>query len=383
MRRRGFGEHSQIATTGTPARTSWRSRRLVLAVTIAVLLVASGCSAPSDDQLATQTTISGVFLADSTSGDPIVLKQDAVPILASVVTNVSDEPVTVEDVRLRGKLLELTFLHYNTAVGLDLAPGESDTIRFPFDFFDLDEQARGLLAAELTFHGNNAELLSTERGVLDVRGNALSTMGWFSLLVAATAFLSLAFAFYAVARGRQSFNRGARGLRLAVSGAALGLAMAIASHFLSIAVLSRLTWIALIAVGALVGFAIGYLLPNPPESPAPDRLGDDPDRGADDRPRRDVDLVTAGASSGGVAESPRIIRGGAAITTVTGTAAVAAARSEGESPSTPDERRQRATRPGGTGEADPDERRKRATAIDDDTDRDDSEPDDDPNRTVT
>ena len=67
---------------------------------------------------------------------------------------------------------------------VDLQPGETRTLAVPLDFFDLEEQAHGYLRAWLRLYDDSDRArVANEEFVLDIRGNSISTMTVFALLL--------------------------------------------------------------------------------------------------------------------------------------------------------------------------------------------------------
>jgi hypothetical protein len=240
------------------------ARARLTAIIIGFALVLSACGADDPDAvLDVDAAIDGVPIADSGPGDPQRLDPAVESVLSMTITNVSDADVEVGHVRLEGEMLGLTFLTYDTRVPLGLAPGETRELAVPLDFFDLESQAGGYLRSWVRLYADDADRtrLSSDEFVLDVRGDTLSTMSIFAILLALVTGLSMAHNLWALRRGTLPPNRFIRGMRLAVTGLGLGLLLSVAFSVLRIFPLPTSGWIPLTLLPAAIGFAVGYLLP--------------------------------------------------------------------------------------------------------------------------
>ncbi len=242
---------------------------------IAVVALIFALAACGDDESATQldveATIDGVSIADATATDPLALDPRTESELELTVTNPSDATVTVGHARLEGEMLGLTFLTYDTRLLLELGPGETRTLAVPLDFFDLEEQAHGYLRTWLRLYDESDRArVANEEFVLDIRGNGISTMTVFAILLFAVTAASLAHNLWALRRNRLPQNRFARGARFAVTGLGVGLLLTVAFSVLRIFPLPTAGWIPLTILPAAIGFALGYLSPGAADADAED-----------------------------------------------------------------------------------------------------------------
>lgn len=255
-------------------------------VVVALVFALAACA---EDEAAVQlevgATIDGVSIDDATSTDPLALDPRVESELELTVTNPGDTPVTVGHARLEGEMLGLTFLTYDTRLLLELGPGETRTLAVPLDFFDLEEQAHGYLRTWLRLYDDTDRTrVANEEFVLDIRGNAFSTMTVFALLLLLVTAASAAHNLWSLRRNQLPPNRFARGARFAVTGLGVGLLLSVAFSVLRVFPLPASGWIPLTLLPTIVGFALGYLSPGAAD---PDAEDDD-----DDAFALDEDLAT-------------------------------------------------------------------------------------------
>ncbi len=232
----------------------------MLALTISI----AGCSTRSNQELiAFDALLAGQPVQDSSPSEPIELRHEEITELTLLMLNTSDQPVTVSHVRLEGELLGLIFLTYDTGIDVTIEPGQERVVRFPIDFFDLEGQAHGLMRGQLTLYDADRTTLGAQPLVVDGRGNLTSTMMVFNLVLALFAVVSLGWNLHRVSLGRVPENRALRGLRFVHTGVAVGLTLAAASSTLRIWPLSTPWWLAVTAIGGVIGFVLGFLSPGP------------------------------------------------------------------------------------------------------------------------
>lgn len=238
-----------------------RSKRCLAAV-IGLFLLA-GCAQGSGGEAVDFTaSLNGTDISTSTPGDPIPLLDDESAELQLSMTNVSDEPVTVNYVRFEGEVLDMIFLTYDTAVRVDLEPGESTNLPpILLDFFDLGGQASGFLRGHVQLFDEERETLGSEAMFLDARGGgSLATLTLFNLLLLGATLLGLGWNLLRLSQRRLPANRFVRGLRVMAVGAGAGLTLAVAFSTLRLWPLPTLTWILFTVIGGLIGYGVGMLL---------------------------------------------------------------------------------------------------------------------------
>ena len=240
------------------------ARGRVLAGLILVLaMAATGCAQGGGGESVDFTAVlNGTDLADSEPGDPIKLAGDEPARLELSMQNVSDDPVTVRYVRFEGEVLDMIFLTYDTAVSIDLAPGETASVPpVLLDFYDLGGQASGYLRGHVSLYDGDREKLGSEAAFLDASGDGFSTLSLFNLLLLVATVAGAAWNLLRLAQRKLPSNRMVRALRFLAVGAGAGLTLAVAFSTLRIYPLGTLAWVLFTAIGAIIGYAIGFVLP--------------------------------------------------------------------------------------------------------------------------
>lgn len=232
----------------------------VLAAALALLVLAA---TPAAAEVGVEATIAGRDVDTADSARPIRLEPRTEIPLEVTLHNTGDEPVDVRYVRLEGEALGLTFLTYDLGIRLRLAPGETQTVEAPLDFFDLDSQATGYLGTSLRVYDTERRVLAHEDFVVDVRGKATSTLGLFAIAVLFIAALSVAVLAANTVRRRLPPNRFVRGLQFAIAGAAIGLTLALGVSIMRLAFVDVEAWVPLVFAPTAIGFALGYIAPGP------------------------------------------------------------------------------------------------------------------------
>jgi hypothetical protein len=240
-------------------------RLLALLVGTLVLLALAGspAAAQSGPRLEIDASIAGVDITTADSDNPIPLDPTAQIPVQLTVRNVGDQAETLRHVRLEGKALGLTFLTYDLGLRATLAPGESTSLDTALDFFDLESQATGYLGTALRIYDPDGHLIGEERFVVDVRGNATSTLGLFAMIVFGLAIFSSAVLVLNTVRRRLPPNRFVRGLQFAVAGSAIGVTLSLGVSILRIAFADVEAWAPLVFIPTVVAFAVGYVAPGP------------------------------------------------------------------------------------------------------------------------
>ena len=237
---------------------------------IVAAVSASGCASRHEaGPLEVTGELANRNLTSGTTESPIELRPDQVTDLSLTLTNTTAEPVTVGHVRLEGELLDLIFLTYDTGVHAEIGPGQTTTLKFPIDFFDLKGQAHGLLRGKVSLYGDDREPLGAIPVVLDGRGGPWATMVTFNLVLLAVAVASFGWNLYRLGQRRLPAHRFARGLRFLHSGAAAGLTVSAASSTLRIWPLGTTGWVSITVLMAVFAFALGYLGPGSDDAEAP------------------------------------------------------------------------------------------------------------------
>lgn len=242
-----------------------KANRVIVSVALVTLLtlLTAGCSQGDvGSAVEFDALLNGERIADSAPNDAIRLTGDEDASLELTLTNVSDQPVRIGYVRFEGELLDMVFLTYDTAVGVDLAPGETDQLPpILLDFFDLGGQAHGLLRGHVQLFDEDREPLGAEPMFLDARASGFSTMELFNLLLLAGTIAGAAWTLVRLGQRKLPANRFTRGIRVMGVGLAGGLTLAAAFSTLRLWPLPTLAWVLMTLVGGLIGYFIGLTLP--------------------------------------------------------------------------------------------------------------------------
>lgn len=257
-----------------PARTRRALPAVLLATLLAALLAFAGAApAAADDHLDVVVELDGTEASGHDANDPLVLEPDEPVVVAITATNDGSDEVFVRSVRLRSRVIGLTFLAYETRVDLPVPAGTTSSVTFELDLLDLRSQATGLLPAEVELLDAEREAVATVPLTVDVQGSMTSVYGAFGLVIIAITVLALGLALWRLATGRLPANRWARGLQFAAPGVGLGLVVTIGLSTLRIFAPAPGLWATLLIGFGVAGFAFGYLTPQPGRDDVVD-LGD-------------------------------------------------------------------------------------------------------------
>lgn len=226
-------------------------------------LIAAGAPAGAAATVTLQATIDGNAVGASSDTHPIKLSPKTPPTLAVEVTNAGSQPVNVRTVRLEGRVMGLTFFAYDTAVGMTVAPGATESRTFQLDLAGLDGQATGLIPGSVKILDQSRHELAGQSMVVDVRGSLRSVYGLFGLAVLALTIVSFVGAVLAMARHRLSPNRWRRALRFLTPGLGLGLVIVFSLSAFRVWAPQPSKWLPIVIVAAALLFAAGYLSPTP------------------------------------------------------------------------------------------------------------------------
>lgn len=239
-------------------------RRFALAVAaLATATALLATPAAAADVVTVDGDLDGRPLSDAGPDNPVPIDPDEQSLLNLTVTNTGGESVTIGHVRLVGTMLGITFLGYDVTTNFSLDAGETRSLSVPVDLFDLDGQGHGFLRTDVRIYTPDREQLGTTGFATDIRGRPWSTMGLFAVLLLAITVGTAAVNFVALSRRRLPANAFTRGLRFAITGLGFGLLLAVAFSVLRIFPLPSTSWVPMVLIPTLVGFALGYLSPGP------------------------------------------------------------------------------------------------------------------------
>ena len=239
------------------------ARQVLVGLCLGLMLIASGCAqGGGGDVVEFDAVLNGTNVAESAPGDPIKLVGDEPAQLQLSMRNVSDSAAQVRYVRFEGEVLDMIFLTYDTAVSIELAPGETETLPpVLLDFYDLGGQASGYLRGHVSLYNADRERLGSEQVFLDASGSGFSTLSLFNLLLLVATAAGIGWNLLRLSQRKLPANRMVRALRFLAVGAGVGLTLAVAFSTLRIWPLDTLMWVLFTAVGAIIGYAIGFILP--------------------------------------------------------------------------------------------------------------------------
>jgi len=237
--------------------------RVLAGLVVALALLATGCAqGGGGESVEFDALLDGVELGSTSPNNPVTLTGIEPAQLELTMRNVSSEDVTVRFVRFEGEVLDMIFLTYDTAISLDIAPGETRSIPpILLDFFDLGGQASGYLRGTVSLYDADRDIIGSQQAFLDARGEGFSTLSLFNLLLLAATIAGAAWNLMRLAQRRLPPNRLVRALRFLAVGAGAGLTLAVAFSTLRIWPLDTLMWVLFAAVGAAIGYFIGFVLP--------------------------------------------------------------------------------------------------------------------------
>jgi hypothetical protein len=226
----------------------------------ATLLLPTGAG---DGGLTVEGTIAGRDITEADSAHPVPLDPEKQIPVRLTIRNEGDQTEEIRYVRLEGKALGLTFLTYDLGVRATLDPDERTEIETALDFFDLESQATGYLGTSLRIYDPEGHLLAEQGFVVDVLGNASSTLGMFAFIVLGLAAFSVIVLVINTVRRRLPANRFIRGLQFAMSGGAIGVTLSLGVSILRIAFADVEAWVPLVFLPTVIAFVVGYIAPGP------------------------------------------------------------------------------------------------------------------------
>jgi hypothetical protein len=234
-----------------------------LAVVISLLLLLTSCAqGGGGDEVTFVARLNGIDVSTSAPDSPIEMTDDEAAELELTIENRSDRSIGVRYVRFEGEVLDLIFLTYDTAIGVDLEPGETrDLPPILLDFFDLGGQASGYLRGHVELYDQDRTLLGSEQAFLEASGDGFSTLEQFNVLLLLATVFGAAWNLVRLSQRRLPSNRLVRALRFAAVGVGVGLTLAVAFSTLRIWPLPTVTWLLFVIIGALGGYLVGMILP--------------------------------------------------------------------------------------------------------------------------
>ncbi len=243
----------------------------LLLVAGAVLAVPSlrGASASGGD-FRFRAALDGQRLDLSTSSDPVRIDTSRETDLRLEMRNSTDRAVIVRQVQVRGRAFGLTLLSSNVTLFsrqrsiLARVPAHGDlTLDVPMDFSTVDDQMTGLLPGSMTLVDAQRDELATQDFTMDVRGEATSLVGIFTIVIGAVTLLSIAAICLAVVRRRLYGNRWERAFRFGLTAVGVGVTLTLLLAQLRLVAPTGSVWIPMVLVPVVAAAAIGYISPGP------------------------------------------------------------------------------------------------------------------------
>ncbi len=238
------------------------------ALCLAVLAGPAGAAAAARAPVTATFTVNGRAVATSSGSKPIKLDPKRPAVVNVTVTNHGSRPITVGAVALSGRAMNITFFDFETQTALQVQPGTTETQQYTLDFAPLNGQGDGLIPASIHLLDDHRGVLVGQNFTADVRGRITSLFGLFAIEVAVFTAILFAGALIALARGTLHENRFRRAMRFLWPGVGLGILITFGFAILRIFVPGPGHWLPIVLICAVIGFAIGYLTPNPARDPS-------------------------------------------------------------------------------------------------------------------
>jgi hypothetical protein len=237
-----------------------------------VLMAALGApaAAQADDEPTFTATVEDIDLARVDANDPLELQPDTELRVDIEITNGTADEVFIRAVRLDSQVLGLTFFTFTTRIDLRVPAGDIATRSFLVDLGDLGDQAVGLLPARMALLDESRAIIASTSFPVDVRGSLTSVYGLFGIIVAVITALLLAAAIARLAAHRMPANRWSRAARFGVPGLGVGLTLTFTLSALRLLTPGAAAWVVAVLVCGAIGFAVGWLSPDPREDDSDD-----------------------------------------------------------------------------------------------------------------
>jgi hypothetical protein len=241
-----------------------RRYRPVVVIVLALTALPIGAGAAGNVNL--RAAIDGVQVARSTSAHPVKLSPTRPVQLEFSVANRGNRTVSIRTVRLDGRVLGLTFFNFETAMRLEVPPGDTETRTLALDLGSLTGQASGLIPSSVSLLDQHRSVIASQGMTVDVRGSIRSVYGLFGLAVGLLTILAFLRVILRLARGKLPENRWRRGMEFLVPGIGLGLLITFTLSALRVYAAGAGSWVPSVLVCSLAAFGIGYLSPTPESS---------------------------------------------------------------------------------------------------------------------
>lgn len=275
---------------------------LLLLMLLAPLASVVGAEAASDGDsadLVWSAKVNGRWVSRIDSGDPLELGPGRPLRIVLRMTNATEAPLPVEDVRLEGRVMGIAFFRFGAGLDVVLRPDETVRRTVTIDVTELSRQAVGSLPAELQLIGEDREVLASRGFPVQVNGELLSAYGLFGLAALVITGLIAGSIFLAIWQEQLPENAWVRGLQFAVAGLGVGLTLTVYLSITRLLTPDPDAWLPVVFGCVAVAFAVGYLLPGVR------RLGRQPATDDDDLDEPPPNVVPTGSRVGQHGRLPR------------------------------------------------------------------------------
>lgn len=285
----------------------------VILVILTVLSPATPAAAEVAPGVTWSASINGTEVRAASGTQRIPLQGNGSASLIVRMQNVGTRPTSVRYVRLQGSVVNLQFYVFTQRVDMSVPAGGSDEREVDIDLLDLGRQATGLIPSEVVLLDARGNEVDSKPFTADVQGRANSVYGTFGVAVGLITLTLLAGALWRMISGTAHRNRWRRAMSFAAAGLGLGFTLTFTMSVLRWATPAGRLWATFLLLGAVCGFAAGYLSPTPVQDDAVEEAqGDlglawlDPD--SDQAGEDDLSPVEP-AGDGSPASSPGITEG--------------------------------------------------------------------------
>lgn len=243
---------------------------LAAAVTAALVTIFNPEPAAADVPAGVTWTalVNGAEVRASSPTQRIRLQGNGSASLAVRMQNTGTRPASVRYVRLQGSVLNLQFYVFTQRVDMSVPAGGTDKREVDIDLLDLGRQATGLIPSEVVLLDARGDEIDSKPFSADVQGRANSVYGTFGVAVGLITLTLMAGLLWRMIKGPMHRNRWRRAMSFAAPGLGLGFTLTFTMSVLRWATPAGGLWATLLLLGAMSGFAAGYLSPTPVQDDA-------------------------------------------------------------------------------------------------------------------
>ncbi len=239
--------------------------RLIAGLTVGLVLVwalgSPAVGAASDGAVRLQAKVDGRAVRGVGSNNAIKVGDRPQADLRLTVTNGTKATLKLQQVRLEGTALGVTFLSYDAVVPISIEAGERKTLEVTLPIRDIKNQTIGLVPSSIGLYDTDGDRVAAQSFTLDVDGTLSSIFGVLGLVIGLFTGSTMLFNLWLVLRRRLPPNRISRGLRFAIPGAGLGLMICVTLAGFRVVAPYPSTWPPLVLVPTVLAFVLGFLSP--------------------------------------------------------------------------------------------------------------------------